>query len=204
MGATRVRQRGSVLLGLAGGMLAAAGAFASAYYVIGSHGEAHAATAPSPKAGTPAPHGELVALPAHAVEVTMGGATAKLTWAELGVELDPDEAARVAGGDVASLAAHGELPMRVDRDKAVTALLALKAKYDKSPIDASLDLEDRVIHDDAPGRGIDVYGSIPNIEAAARQGAAKLELATVPMLATVTKPSLGIDDISQVLGHYTR
>jgi vancomycin resistance protein YoaR len=84
----------------------------------------------------------------------------------------------------------------------VKALLQLKAKYDKSPIDAYLDLEERAIHDDAPGEGIDVYASLPRIEAAAREGAAKLELATVPMPASVTKQTLGIDDISHVLGHY--
>jgi vancomycin resistance protein YoaR len=189
-------------------MFVTAGGFAAAYYAIGARSEAHAAVLPkasnelAAKPGTAAPSAELSALAARSVDVVTGGATAKLTWAELGVLVDPDDAAH-ASGDVSALAAHGELPLRVDRDKAVATLLSLKAKYDKSPLDAYLDLEDRVIHEDAPGRGIDVYGSLPRIEAAAREGASKVELATVPLTASVTKASLGIGDISQVLGHYT-
>src|SRR4029077_2898477 len=62
--------------------------------------------------------------------------------------------------------------------------------------------EERAIHDDAPGQGIDIWASMSRIEAGAREGAATLELAMVPMPASVTKQTLGIDDISQVLGHY--
>src|SRR5262249_4916221 len=50
--------------------------------------------------------------------------------------------------------------------------------------------------------GIDVWASLPKIEVGARQGATQLELATVPLMASVTKATLGIDDISQVMGHY--
>jgi vancomycin resistance protein YoaR len=208
MSATSVSRRGSVLLGLAGSLLVAGAGLAGVYYAVGVRGEAHAAVVSKPSSerrassASAAPSAELAAYGARGVDVAMGDVKAKLTWVELGVEIDPDEATRVSG-DLASLAARGAIPIRVDRDKAVAALLALKAKYDKSPTDAFLDLEDRVIHADAPGRGIDVYGSLPRIEAAARQGAASVELASVPMAASVTKASLGIDDISQVLGHYT-
>jgi vancomycin resistance protein YoaR len=193
------------MLGLAGGMLVVAGGLAGGYYVTGARSEAHAATAPKPpapnEAKPAAPSGALSAVPSRAVNVKIGAASAKLTWADLGIELDPAEAAR--GGEPSALATKGALPVRLDRDKATKALLQLKAKYDKSPSDAYIDLEDRVIHDDGPGQGIDVWASMPKIETAARQGAADVELAMVAMPASVTKQTLGIDDISQVMGHYT-
>jgi vancomycin resistance protein YoaR len=92
--------------------------------------------------------------------------------------------------------------VRLDRDKAIASLMAIKHKHDKSPLNAYLDLEERQIHDDTNGLGLDVYGSLPRVATAARQGAKELELVTVTVPATVTKSNLGIDDISQVLGHY--
>lgn len=213
---TRVQQRGAVLFGVAGGMFVAAGGLVGAYYVAGN--TAHGEVRPSPRgsaaeaATVAAPDKSLLAFADTPVSVTVltakhslthaGAATAQVTWADLGVELDPDEVKRVGDANVATLAAKGELPIKVDRDKAIAELMKLKAHYDRSPIDAYLDLEARVIHDDTPGQGVDVWASLPRIEAAARQGAATLELADVPIPATVTKAKLGIDDISHVLGHY--
>jgi vancomycin resistance protein YoaR len=204
-------QRGTALLGLAGGMLVVAGGLTAGYFVLGERGVASAATPPAapaaaaaaaataPASATPA---SLAALLAREVTVKTAGGTEKLSWAALGVEVDPDEAARTGGADVAALAGRGSLPVRIDRDKAVKALLALKARSDKNPINAYLDLEARQIHDDTPGLGLDVWGSLPRLAAAARQGAAAVELAAIPMPAAVTKTGLGIDDISSVLGHY--
>jgi vancomycin resistance protein YoaR len=70
-------------------------------------------------------------------------------------------------------------------------------------MDAYLDLEQRKIHEDAPGQGIDVWASLPRIASAARQGAASLELVSVAVPARVTKAGLGIEDISHVLGVYS-
>jgi vancomycin resistance protein YoaR len=174
---TRIQQRGAVLLGLAGGMLVVAGGLAGAYYVVGTRSEAHAATAQPAKSPEPAKTSDVTS---QAVDVKIGAGVAKTTYADLGIGKDG----------------------LLDRDKAQKALVVLKQKYDKSPIDAYLDLEAREIHDDAPGQGIDIYASMTRIEAAARAGAPNVELALVPMPASVTKATLGIDDISQVLGHY--
>ncbi len=192
---SRMNQRGAVLLGLAGGMLVVAAGFAGSYYVMSSKTDAHAATVPSKPAGEATaqpqtPTDSVAALPKRTVAVKVDGQVVQMALADLGVEVDASEVGRTAS------------PLKLDRDKAVKALLQLKAKYDKSPIDAYLDLEERTIHDDAPGQGIDVYASMPRIEAAAREGAAQVELATVPMPASVTKQTLGIEDISHVLGHY--
>jgi vancomycin resistance protein YoaR len=209
---TRVPQRGAIILGTAGGLLAVSGLLAATYYVVATRNVARAATLDSvktelkgvarPQAGTKA----LADLLAKPVALKTGGVVVQSTWSELGAEIDPDELGRAGAvdtaADLAALAAKGSLPVRVDRIKAVKALLVLKGHYDKAPSDAYLDLEERTIHGDAPGEGIDVWASLPRIEAAARQAAAQIDLADVAVPANVTKQSIGINDISQVLGHY--
>lgn len=195
-------QQGAILLGLAGGMLVVAGGLLGGYFVLGDRSVASAATAP---ANAPRPAADLTsvaALLSREVTIATASGATRMTWAELGIEVDPDEAARVGNAKLTDLAARGSIPVRIDRDKAVKALLQLKAKTDKNPLNAYLDLEARKILPDAPGQGLDVWGSLPRIAAAARQGAPKIDLATVPLPATVTKTGLGVDDISHVLGSY--
>jgi len=209
----RVGQHGAVLFGLAGGMLVLAGGLAGGYYVVSTRSEARAATPPAEhKAGTPTPgagtSSTTVSTPAldaflkKPVQIKTGAATATLTWGELGVEIDPDEVARAGSGDLAALGARGSIPVRLDRDKGVKALLQLKSHYDKSAVDAYLDLEERVIHDDSPGQGIDVWASLPRIAAGARQGVPAIDLVSVPVPARITKAGIGIEDISNVMGHF--
>ncbi len=210
MSPTRVPQRGALLLGLAGGMLVVSGGLAASYYVVATRSEARAAT----RQATPAAEARassdvskaLAAFPARSVEVKAAGATMKMTWADLGIAVDADEVGRggaaQSDADLAALGNKGSIPVRIDRDKGEKALVQLKAHYDRSPVDAYLDLEERTIHADGPGQGIDIWASLPKIEVAAREGAAQVELVSVPMTASVTKASLGIDDISQVMGHY--
>ncbi len=209
---TRSKQHGAVLFGLAGGMLVVAAGLIGGYYVLGTKSEARAATMPTPanepsgaKRSAPAPSTALGAMLGKTVNVKLAGRTIAVTWTELGVEADPDESGRASIGsesEIAALAAKGSIPVRLDRDKAVAKLLELKASYDRAPINAYLDLEARKIADDAPGQGLDVWGSLPRIAAAARQGAPTIELIDVAVPATVTKANLGIEDISNVLGHY--
>lgn len=208
---TRTGQRGAILFGLAGGMLVAAGALASGYYVVATRSEARAATPPQPAktepAATTAERSALIeGFVKRSVQLKTGGRDASLTWAELGIEVDRDELARVkiaSEADFAALAAKGSLPVRIDRERGVDALLQLKSQYDKSAVNAYLDLEERTIRDDSPGKGIDVWASLPRIVTAARQGATTVELATVDVPARVTRANLGIDDISHVLGTYS-
>lgn len=190
MSGTRVSQSGVALLGLAGGMLVVAGGLAGTYYVVGTRSEARAATIKDTRKPDAPKVASSTDLPGQKVDVKTAGGTVKLTWAELGIETDPDEVGRT------------QFPVKLDRDKAVAELIKLKAKYDKSPIDAYLDLEERKIHDDLPGVGIDPWGSLPKILAAARTGQQSVELASVPVPASTTKATLGIDDVSHVLGHY--
>ncbi|MBS1118648.1 MAG: VanW family protein [Deltaproteobacteria bacterium] len=205
-GGTRAKQRGAIWLGVAGGMVVVAAGFIAAYFAVGSRSVASAATTtptqPEPVRGL-APQ-NMSAWLSRDVEVKTANGTTKLTWAELGIEVDADEAGRLPGGaDLASLAAKGSLPVRIDRDKAIKVLNELKAKTDKAPINAYLDLEARKISDDQSGLGLDAWGSLPRLAIAARTGAGSVELATVAVPAEITKTGLGIDDISHVMGHYS-
>jgi vancomycin resistance protein YoaR len=203
------RSSGTVLLGVAGGMLAIAAGLVAGYCVFGTRNEAHAATvAPVPAepavprtSAPPGLSGHLAGYLARPVELVTAHGSVTRTWAELGAAIDSDEAGG-ASGDLAALAARGSLPLRVDRDKAAKALFAVKASHDVSPVNAFLDLEERKIHDDRPGQALDVWASLPRLEAAARQGAARLELVNVAVPANVTRQTLGIADISTVMGHH--
>ncbi len=191
-------------------MLVVAAGFTGGYYVLGNKSEARAATMPvankeAPKAGVASSNDAISAFLAKRVAVQTASGVTHMTWAELGVELDPDEAKLSpvrSEADIATLGAKGSLPVRIDRDKAIAALMTLKAKFDRAPINAYLDLEARVINDDKPGLGLDVFGSVTRIAGAARQASPTLELLSVAMPSTVTKATLGIEDISHVLGHY--
>ena len=214
-GGTRKSQHGAVLFGLAGGLMLVAGGFGVAYYALGTKSEASAAAMPAgvrdAKAPIPAPVstkpvtgalGSLAQFVAREVEVKIGKTTVKLSWSELGVELDPAEVDRAGSTDLAALGAKAAIPVRVDRDRAIKALLAQKAKHDVSPSNAYLDLEEKKIYDDVQGSGLDVWASLPRVEAAARQGLPVVELVTVAEPARITKATLGIADISHVMGHY--
>jgi vancomycin resistance protein YoaR len=198
-----------VLLGVAGGMAVVAAGFLTGYLVLGSHHDAQAATTAEPPrpaveprapAAGPVPPG-LAGYLARPVELVTAHGSVTRTWAELGAAVDIDEA-RGVQGELSALAARGSLPLRIDRAQAEKALLAIKASHDVSPVNAYLDVEERKVHDDSPGRALDVWASLPALEAAARQGVAQLELINVAVPAAVTKQTLGIDDISAVLGHF--
>src|SRR5690606_8963383 len=107
---------------------------------------------PTPEARTPVAAGSLSALLDQDVEVVTATGSKRLTWADLGVEIDPDEVARAGSADLAVLAARGALPLRVNREKAVAALMQIKQRHDKAPRNAYLDLEARKIHDDVAGQ----------------------------------------------------
>jgi vancomycin resistance protein YoaR len=203
-----------VLFGVAGGLLAVAAGLVGGYFLFGTRSEARAATsAPEPAGRQTKPTAEPATQPApppaglaayldREVELVTAHGNARLTWAALGASIDSDELGAIRGRDLAALAATGSLPLRIDRDKATKALFAIKAEHDLSPINAYLDLEERQIYSDRPGQGLDVWASLPRLSAAVRQAAAKLELVNVAIPATITKQTLGIDDISTVMGHH--
>lgn len=206
---SRWQQQGAVLFGVAGGMLVVATGLVAAYFVLGNKSEAHAATratrepvrALGDRPKVPAePPAALAGYLNRQVELVTAHGNVKQTWAELGATVDSDELG--GGADLEALAAKGSLPLRIDRDKATAALLAIKAKHDLSPVDAFLDLEERQVHPDQPGKALDVWASLPRLAAAVRQAAPRLELVNISVPAAVTHQILGIDDISTVMGHH--
>ncbi len=211
---SRTSQRGSIYLGLAGGLFVASGALVGASFVLG--GDARAAGTGAGAGTTEARAGaDAVDLRAlverqlgEVVDVTIAGRTVALRWSELGVQVDDAELAHAAGRaasdePIGALRGAGALPVRLDREVAVAAIVALKGRYDRAATEARLDLEARKVLPEESGLGIDVYASLPRIESAARAGAATLELVGVPLPARVTVASLGIDDISHVLGSWS-
>jgi vancomycin resistance protein YoaR len=207
----RRRQHGAVLLGVAGGMLVVAGGLAGAYYTLTTRHDVHAAT--RMEAPTQETHGDgkvsaaLAAWPQTKVTLKTATGAVTLSWAELGAEVDSGEVAQAGtpqtASDLAALAKRGALPIRIDMTKAVAALTPLRGRLDHAAVDAYLDLEAKTVHADAPGSGVDTWGSVPRLEAAARQAATTVDLAEVAIPARITKDGLGIADISTVLGTYT-
>jgi vancomycin resistance protein YoaR len=141
------------------------------------------------EAATPAP----VAAPRPAADVpaalkgelamALGTGRAAVPWRDLGVSAE--------GGKIS-----------VDRDRARTTLLGLKARLDRSPVDARLDLDARVVHPHRDGLAIDVYAAIGALESSALEGAGEIELPGTVLPAQVTMDTLGISDISHVLGTF--
>src|SRR5262245_44244681 len=222
---TASRRRGSALfLGVAGALVVAAAGLGAAYFTLG--GDAKAATtaprkadtgsaaAPAKGSGSDASLAPLAqkigehlgrTITVHAGADKTGVA---MRWSDLGAVIDQDDlpfaAKRASGADpVASLVAAGALPVRIDRDAALAALTKLKGTVDLAPTDARMDLEARTVRDDVAGLGVDVYASLAALEAAARAGADDVTLQMVPLPARVTRQTLGIDDVSHVLGTWT-
>jgi vancomycin resistance protein YoaR len=221
-GGTRLNPQGTVLLGVAGGLVAIAAGFLVAYFVLGPDSTAHAAATAEParpvlerqsrevqddqqaraaREARRAPPAGLDGYLGRQVELVTAHGSVARTWSELGAAIDADEA-DAGHGDLATLAARGSLPLRIDRDRAAKALLAIKASHDVSPVNAYLDLEERKIYEDRPGQGLDVWASLSRLEAAARQGVSRLEMVNIAVPAAVTRQTLGIDDISTVMGHH--
>lgn len=209
MARARNRRRGSIYLGLAAGMFVTGGALFGGYALSENSPPPPRTEASAAAAATD--HAELAkavdAALAGTVKVSAAGHERTVTWRQLGVTVDAGElpyAARKASGAdaMAALAGAGALPVRLDRAAAAAALAGLKAEVDVAPVDAYLDLEGRAIHDDRPGFAIDIYASLDRLEAGAKAGAGAVELVGVAVPAAVTKASLGIDDISHVLGTF--
>jgi vancomycin resistance protein YoaR len=225
---TSRRNGSSTYLGLAGALFVAAGAMGAAYYVMGPGGHSAKAATSAPKVDRTAGSGSASAGAASnattgplaqkigerlagSVTLKIGADAAPISmrWSDLGAVVDQDDlsfAAQRTGGStdpVAALVTAGALPVRIDRDAAVAALAKLKGQVDRSATDAHMDLEARTIRDDVAGSALDVYGSLAALETAARTGATEVTLPMIAMPARVTRQTMGIDDISHVLGNWT-
>ncbi|HWM88946.1 MAG TPA: VanW family protein [Kofleriaceae bacterium] len=200
-----IQQRGSLLIGAGSLVLLVGAVLLSAYFIHVQDaaaraaqdskaqparppvGQAPPATAKVKPAAEPATttvvraSADMLGKP---VEVEFDGKRMKRTWADLGVALDAE------GTPV------------VDRSRVEAALLELKTHMDRAPLNARMDLESRKVHREQPGFGIEMFGAVSAIEAAARAQAARVVLEGAPVPPSFTVADLGIEDISTVLGHY--
>jgi vancomycin resistance protein YoaR len=182
-----------------------------------------AATAAAPtKARAQAGGGDLVAPLTAAAEKFLGspvalgfdGKTVEAKWSDLALVVDPEtvqrEAARLAhegktANDIGAdyFASAGPLvPVALDREKALTALVDYKTTYDRAPVDARADLEHRVVVPEQPGFGIDIYGSLGVLEQGARAGSHQLDLVAGALPPAVTREKLGNLDVSHIMGYW--
>jgi vancomycin resistance protein YoaR len=95
-----------------------------------------------------------------------------------------------------------DVPVDVDRAKALEFLTELKDDVDRAPVDARLDLEHHTIAPGKPGYLLRVYDSMVALEYAARSGAARVELAAGLQEPNVKEDDLKDIDISTVLGYW--
>lgn len=136
------------------------------------------------------------------------------TWAELGVAIDVLETMRVAreighrGGVVQRLqeahaARKGEIdvPLVVHTSGIVATQLLKKLapSVEKAPVDARLDIANRLKVPDVPGRRLDVAASVQAIDEAIASGSPYAELAVELVEARVTLDQLARVEVDKVV-----
>lgn len=216
---SRDRSRGSAAyLGMAAALLVASGGLLGGYFYENGASARPSRAEPAavkPASEARAPRGvnvetldaALQELLEAKVTVRIGQESVLASFGALGIIKDASamQAAADAAhtGDVlGSLKASGTLPLTVDRERAIAELTRLKTAHDRPPLNARMDLEERVIHKSRDGVSLDMYGSLTALELAARSGVGEVELNTVSLPAEVTVETLGIEDISHVLASF--
>ena len=94
------------------------------------------------------------------------------------------------------------VPVTLDRERALTTLLALKDELDRVPVDARLDLEKRELVKENFGRLLDVDASLAAIEAALRYGQKSAKLVFARQKPRRLASELGNVEFSHVLGFF--
>jgi vancomycin resistance protein YoaR len=135
------------------------------------------------------------------VTLRFDGKTRLVSWKDLGASADAELIGRARLDEKGELS--GFVPVNLDRAVATKQLLELKKQLDRPAQNARMDLEKREIIKEVPGLGLDVFAAVSEIEAAARRGATTVELPSASVAPPVTVKSLGIEDISHVLAHFT-
>ena len=81
------------------------------------------------------------------------------------------------------------LPASVDGKRATIALLAVKDDFDRSPVNARLDLAEKKVLPDVPGRRVDVHATTSRLEAAVTKRETSIEAVaeSVPAMRTAAQ-----------------
>lgn len=94
------------------------------------------------------------------------------------------------------------LPLLIDGAQAIDRLVDLKAKVDKQPQDALMDVENRKVKPETVGYRLDVYGTVARLEAAFRQGVTEIDADVEKVMPKRTAAELANVRFDQVLGFY--
>ncbi len=94
------------------------------------------------------------------------------------------------------------LPVTVDGERALAALLTVKDDLDKAPVDARLNLALRTVQPEENGRRGDVYATLARLDAALIRGDRELEAVVETVPAARTAASIGEVEIDDVLGYF--
>jgi vancomycin resistance protein YoaR len=153
------------------------------------------------------------------VSIAATGTRITLTREELGARVEPQRLASLVAqlGDRRSALrrAHAQhvaagvarplrlpLPVSVDGERALAALLTVKDDLDKAPVDARLDLSKRTIASEEEGRRVDVYATLARLDAALVRGEAAIDAVVETVPPARTAKAIGNVDIDDVLGFF--
>lgn len=94
------------------------------------------------------------------------------------------------------------LPVSVDDERALGALLLVKDDLDRAPLDARIDLASRRIAPDEAGRRVDVYATLARLDAALVRGDAKVEAVVEAIPPARRAEQIGNVVMDDVLGYF--
>jgi vancomycin resistance protein YoaR len=94
------------------------------------------------------------------------------------------------------------LPVTVDPDAALNALLEVKDDLDEAPHDATIDPDAKVTRPETSGRRVDVYATLAALDEALVKGDGEVPLAVEVVPAARTKEQLGSIDTGEILGWF--
>jgi len=94
------------------------------------------------------------------------------------------------------------MPVTVDDQRALSALLQVKDELDKSPVDARLDYETKRLLPDQPGRRVDLFGTLAKLDGAFQRGERTLDAVVDTTPAERTIDQLKGIQYDDVLGYF--
>ncbi len=94
------------------------------------------------------------------------------------------------------------LPVTVDADAALNALLDVKDDLDEAPHDATIDPDAKTTRPETSGRRVDVYATLASLDDAFVKGDTEVPLAVEVVPAGRTKEQLGTIDTGEILGWF--
>jgi vancomycin resistance protein YoaR len=94
------------------------------------------------------------------------------------------------------------IPVRLDGEVAFPLLMQLKEDVDHPPVDARLDVENRSVVPEQPGRYMDVYATLAKLDEALSRGQVEVQAAISTSPARVTRAQLAGVEMREVLGYF--